>query len=70
MACFLSLLYMASRVRVLVFVEFAYWLFLMYSSTPGPSGGRGDTPRWGADGCVLCLLYDVYQMLSLSSVPV
>ena len=32
-------------------------------------GPRGYAPM-GADGWVLCLLYDVHQMLSLSSVPV
>ena len=42
-ACFfLSLLYVASRVRVLVFLEFVYWLFLYYANAPGLSGGRGE----------------------------
>ena len=39
---YLSLLYMASRVRVLVFLEFVYWLFLYYTIAPGLFGGRGE----------------------------
>ena len=39
---FLSLLYVASRVRVLVFLEFVHWLFLYYANAPGLFGGRGE----------------------------
>ena len=39
---FLSLLFVASRVRVLVFLVFVYWLFLYYANAPGLFGGRGE----------------------------
>ena len=34
-------------IRVLVFTEYTATDNPMYLSTPGPFGGRGDTPRWG-----------------------
>ena len=40
---FLSLLYVASRVRVLVFLEFVHWLFLSLHKRPWPlRRSRGD----------------------------
>ena len=33
---------LTSRVRVLVFLEFVYWLFLFYGIAPGLFGGRGE----------------------------
>ena len=39
---YLSLLYVASQVRVLVFLEFVHWLFLLYANAPGLFGGRGE----------------------------
>ena len=34
------------EVRVFALLALASWL-LKFASTPGPFGGRGDTPRWG-----------------------
>ena len=34
-------------VRVRVFIEYMAIDALKFASTPGPFGGRGDTPRWG-----------------------
>ena len=40
--------FMGFWVRVLVFVELAYWLFLTFASAPGPLEGiEGIRPRWG-----------------------
>ena len=33
--------------RAYVHFDFVFWLFLNYRCAPGPSGDRGDTPRWG-----------------------
>ena len=60
------------RLRVFVFLEFVYWLFLNFASALGLSGGRGEMANGGRFVRSLCLplwhglrLYAVHQMLSL-----
>ena len=61
---------MSPALRVQVFLELAYWDALNYSRAPDLSGGRGGMAWRSLRSLALPSFYAVYQILSLSSVPV